>query len=392
MGTWPRLDYETVAWDVSPVTGMSRVEKQWIGRPYQAAVPPVIADLDVPLSSESLGEAEQAAIELSRFDSDMGHEIAPYASIILRSESMASSRIENITSGARAIAEAEVTGGGHGNAAVIVANVAAMREALARASTLDSDAVLAMHEALLRESAPDVAGRCRTDQVWIGRHNVPHRAEFVPPTAARVEAAMDDLMAFITRDNLPAMVQAAVAHAQFETIHPFVDGNGRTGRALLNAVLRAKGVTINAAAPISAGLLANRDQYIDALGRYRDGEPDDIVGVVARAALVAVANGRTLVQTTRQLRNRWADQLASVRSDAAAHRLADGLIQQPVITAREAGRILGRSTNVHRAINTLVEYGILVPRQDYRTRDMTWRAQEVLDLLDEYAERAGRRR
>lgn len=300
------------------------------------------------LSSESLAEAEEAAIELSRFDSAMGHEIAPYASIILRSESLSSSRIENITAGARAIAEAEVTGGGRGNAALIVANVAAMREALARAASLDLDAVLAMHEVLLRDTAPDVAGRYRTDQGWIGRHNVPHQAEFVPPAAARVESAMVDLMAFITRDNLPAVVQAALSHAHFETIHPFVDGNGRTGRALLNAVLRAKGVTLNAAAPISAGLLSNRGQYIDALGRYRDGEPDDIVGVVARAALVAVANGRRLVQASRQLRSRWADRLASVRSDAAAHRLADALIEQPVITAREAGHILGVSMNAHR--------------------------------------------
>ena len=110
-----------------------------------------------------------------------------------------------------------------------------MREALDRAGKLDADAVLAMHHALLRLAEPDIAGRYRGDQVWIGRDNVPHQAEFVPPVAARVPAAMTDLMAFVARDNLPALAQAALAHAQFETIHPFSDGNGRTGRALLNA-------------------------------------------------------------------------------------------------------------------------------------------------------------
>jgi predicted transcriptional regulator len=91
------------------------------------------------------------------------------------------------------------------------------------------------------------------------------------------------------------------------------------------------------------------------------------------------------------VRARWAQLLSDVRSDSAVHRLADGLIQHPVITAREAARILGRTTNLHRHINTLTEHGIVKPHQDHRTRNMTWRAQEVLDLLDQYASRAGRR-
>lgn len=390
--SWPALSHEDVSWDVHPVTGMSRVERRWIGRPYRAAVVPRIVDTGVPLTHETLTEAEEAAVELSRFDAEMGHDIAPYASILLRTESVSSSRIENITAGARAIAEAEVTGSGRGNAAVIVANVTAMRQALERASTLDEAAVLAMHHALLHDSEPEIAGRYRDDQVWIGRGTTPHLADFVPPIAERVPAAMRDLMAYAARDDLPAMVQASLAHAQFETIHPFSDGNGRTGRALLNAVLRAKGVTAHAAAPVSSGLLAEREAYFDALTEYRKGCPDNIVGVVSRAALRAVSNGRALVVASHAVRARWGEILKHIRSDSATHRLADGLIQQPVITSREAQQILGRTTNVHRHIADLVDHGILRPHQDYRTRNMTWRAQEVLDLLDDYAERAGRRR
>lgn len=391
MQIWPPIDDEDVVWDVNPVSGMSRVEKQWIGRSYRAAVVPRIAPLDVRLTSEALSEAEEAAVELSRFDAELGRDVAPYASILLRSESMSSSRIENITAGARAIVEAEVTGSLRGNAGVVVANVAAMREALARSGQLDSAAVLAMHRALLHDTEPASAGVYRDDQVWIGSENVPHRAEFVPPVAARVPADMTDLMAFVARADVPALAQAALAHAQFETIHPFHDGNGRTGRALLNAILRAKGVTANAAAPVSAGLLADREGYIGALTAYRRGDPDTIVGVVARAALKAVQNGRLLVEGSRAVRARWALVLRDVRSDSAAHRLADGLIRHPVITTHEAAQILGRKTNLHRHINTLTEHGILRPHQDYRTRDMTWRAQEVLDLLDQYAAEAGRR-
>jgi hypothetical protein len=147
----------------------------------------------------------------------------------------------------------------------------------------------------------------------------------VPPVASRVPTEMTDLLAFVARDNLPAVAQAALAYPQFETIHPFSDGNGRTGRALLNAILRAKGVTVNAAAPVSAGLLADRDGYIAALTGFRAGKPDEIVSVVARAALVAVQNGRALVEANRAVRAGWAHTLRSVRSDLAAHRLATSL-------------------------------------------------------------------
>ena len=149
---------------------------------------------------------------------------------------------------------------------------------------------------------------------------------------------------------------------------------------------------MNAVAPVSAGLLADRDGYVAALTASREGDPDRIVSVVARAAIVAVQIGRALVEASRAVRARWAELLRDVRSDSAAHRLADGLIQHPAITAGEAGRILGRTTNVHRHINTLADHGILKPHADYRTRNMIWRAQDVLDLLDKYAESAGRRR
>jgi Fic family protein len=388
---WPSLGFEDAVWDVHPVSGMSRVERRWVGRPYRAAVVPPIATAQVVLSSEALAEAEEAAVELARLDAEMGTELAPYSAILLRTESVSSSRIENITAGARAIAEAEATGEGRGNAAVIVANVAAMREALRRAGRLDEEAVLAMHAALLGDSEPDIAGRFRTDQVWVGPDNVPHTADFVPPVAADVPRCMADLVEFVGRDDLPAVVQAAIGHAQFETIHPFSDGNGRTGRALLNAVLRAKRITVNAAAPVSAGLLVDRENYISALTAYRHGDPDRIVTIVARAALLAAANSRELVDRCRAVRAAWAVRLGGIRSDSAVHRLADGLVQHPVVTARDAGRILGGASNVHRHLRTLVERGVVRPRQDHRTRDMTWRAQDVLDLLDEYAGKAGRR-
>ncbi len=389
---WPPITYEEVIWDVHPGTGMPRQDRRWVGRPYRAAVVPAIAGLEPVVPTDVAALAEEAAFELARFDATMGGELAPYGAILLRGEAASSSRIEGITAGARAVAEAEATGGGGRNAVEIVANTTAMQRALQAGRNLGTEAVLGMHRALMETAEPSIAGRLREDQVWIGAKNHPHQADFVPPVHERVRAALDDLAAFIDRDDVPVLVQTAVAHAQFETIHPFDDGNGRTGRALVHAILRTKELTRNAAVPVSAGLLVERDAYIAALDAYRTGDLEPIVRSLSTATLSAVEHGAELVRQGRAVRTEWADRLAGVRRDSAAHLLADGLIARPVITAHHARDILPGRSNVHRYIDVLVQRGILIPRQDHRTRDMTWRAQDVLDVLDEYAARVGRRR
>ncbi len=392
-GSWPRVSYEEVAWDVHPVTGMTRQDRSLIGRPYRAAVVPPIAGVsEVPVPGPVAAEAEEAAAVIGAFDAELGAEIAPFSAILLRTESAASSQIEQLSASARKIAEAEVNGVGSAHAELIVANTHAMRAAIDLADQLTEGTVLLMHDVLMRASAPDIAGRWRADQVWIGGPRRfggggPHLADFVPPVAERVPSGIDDLMVFARRDNLPVLPQAAVAHAHFETIHPFPDGNGRTGRALLQAMLRAKRLTRRTSVPISAGLLTDTASYFDALTAYREGDPAPIVSSISRAALVGVENGRRLVADLRQVRARWDEQLQGVRADSGARRLMPGLIEHPVINASLARQILG-SANEHRHIDVLIARGILVPHQDYKTRNMTWRAPDVLEALDQFAARA----
>ena len=109
------------------------------------------------------------------------------------------------------------------------------------------------------------------------RWHHPIGATFVGPRHELVPGAVDDLIAFTQRDDISALPQIAVAHAQFETIHPFTDGNGRTGRALVQALLRNKGLTRQVTVPVSAGLLAGTDAYFDALTSYRSGDAAPIV-------------------------------------------------------------------------------------------------------------------
>jgi Fic family protein len=274
---------------------------------------------------------------------------------------------------------------------MIVSNTEAMKAAVALADQIDEDAVLAMHDALMRASHPDAAGKWRTEQVWIGGGAFgPRGTDFIAPHHGRIHAAIRDLLAFAERSDIPTLPQIAIAHAQFETIHPFADGNGRTGRALIQAMLRNKRLTRQITVPVSAGLLTNTDAYFEALGSYREGDPAPIVERVSAASVLAVVNGRHMVGDLRSIRERW-DSMITARRDSAVHRVADLLIRQPVFNALVLERELGITTgNARRYVDPLAAAGIIVEFTD-RTRNRAWRAPEVLGALDEFAERAGRR-
>jgi Fic family protein len=391
--SWPPLEWEEREWVSSLPPGMgSRTLRRRHAGPYDAAVPPAIAGLEVTLPSAALALADEASTEIARFDAEMGAEIAPFGAILLRSESSSSSKIENLTSGARAIALAELGNEDRRNASEIVANVHAMQAAIELADRLDEDAVLAMHAALMERHHPEHAGQWRTEQVWIGGGDFgPHGAAFVPPHKDRVPAAMTDLMRFVKRDDLPVLAHAALAHAQFETIHPFADGNGRTGRALIHSMLRAKALTRNVTVPVSAGLLTDTGAYFAALTAYRRGDAARIVSLLAEASFAAIANGRALVADLHSTRERWNATIAA-RQDAAAWRLAELILRQPVIDAELVQNELGAtSANAQRAIRQLAEAGILTEFSGKR-RNRMWQTREVLSALDEFAARAGRRR
>jgi len=388
---WPSLGYEDIEWTPRADVPLSRSAARRHSGPYRAAVVPRIATATLHLPASLAALAEDASAEVARFDSEAGAEIAPFAAVLLRSESAASSKIEDLTASARAIGEAELGHGSH-NASLIVANQRAMTAAVALADRIDGEAILEMHAALLGLSQPMIVGHWRTEQVWIGGSDIgPHGAAFVPPHHRLVPAAINDLVRFIARTDLPVLAHAALAHAQFETIHPFPDGNGRTGRALVHAQLRHQALTRHVTLPVSAGLLSNVEAYFDALTAYRSGEPLPIVERFAEAAFAAVANGRRLVSDLRSLRADWETRIRA-RRGATAWRLADLALRQPVLNAVAIAAELGiASQNVYRSIEPLLEAGVLVESTN-KKRAQLWRSTEVLSALDAFAARAGRRR
>jgi Fic family protein len=227
-----------------------------------------------------VADAERALTELNATATTLVDTEA-LARLLLRAESVASSYIEGLVVGGRRLlrAEAALAAGEAGldvTAEEVLGDIQAMTwavEALASAESITLDGVLTVHERLLSHTRlSEHAGRLRDVQNWIGGRGFnPCSAAFVPPPPDHVEGLLEDLCAFANDDSLPAVAQAAIAHAQFETIHPFVDGNGRTGRALIHVVLRRRGLAPRILAPVSVVLATSSRAYVEGLTatRYR---------------------------------------------------------------------------------------------------------------------------
>ncbi|GAB3386766.1 Fic family protein [Humibacter soli] len=391
-GGWPVTSYEPRPWVRAENEVGSRRELRRAAGDYRAAVPPLIGRAEVVLEPETLAAADEASHALARFDAEAGAFVAPFPAMLLRTESSSSSEVENLTAGAKQVALAEIGAARSENARLIVANTRAMDAAIALSADLDEDALIAMHAALLDETAPQFVGQWRQEQVWIGGGALsPHDADFIPPHHERVPELMRDLLDFVDRTDVPLLAQAAIAHAQFETIHPFPDGNGRTGRALIHAMLHRGGLTRNLTVPVSAGLLRDPNAYFEALSDYREGDVDAVVHAITYASFEAIRNGRRLVADINDIRGGW-NEIIRARSDSSVHRLLDLLLEHPVITVAMAAKSLGISeVAAGTAINRLAGTGILAKARG-GSRYRIWQASEILDALDSFAARARRGR
>jgi Fic family protein len=353
-----------------------------------------------------LARAERAVAAL---DHGPGAEdLAGIARFLLRSEAIASSRIEGIAPSARQIAFAELAEHEEirtfGDQARLVArNMTIVREAttdLAAAERIDSARIEQLHRALLVEE-PRHHG-IRTVQNWIGGSDWhPLEAEFVPPTPSRVPALVADLAEYLSGASHAPIVQAALVHAQFETIHPFTDGNGRVGRALIHTALTRRGLTVNAVLPISLVLATFRERYIGGLTAFRhDAPPDstaahrargDWLTVFATSALQAAEQAGSLRDEIGELRRGWHERMVAhraqagrqrqLRSDSGVLQILADLPSTPVLTASTVTRIHGVSENAAmRALNELRDAGILETRST-GTRARAFVSREILDLI-----------
>jgi len=358
---------------------------------YDAFVPDAIADLDVSLSGTLTGvisDAESAILQLN----NLAHPaLRPFARLLLRTESIASSKVEGLQVDARSLARAEADGPGRAvgsQVSEILSNIDAMEMAIERAaltSAISPADLITIHGSLLSSVRTDIAGRVRTVQNWIGGNDYnPCGATFIPPPPECLSALLDDLCDFCNRDDLPPLVQAALAHAQFETIHPFEDGNGRTGRALIHIILRRRGLARDFVPPMSVVLARHRDAYLDGLISFRGADPSSWIEQFAVAAARSAQLASRYLDEVISLQDAWREELrasARLRADAAAWAVIDELPGLPVVTVATAVAATKRSKSaVSVAFEQLEGAGILVPLSANR-RNRAWESAGLLDLL-----------
>ena len=326
-----------------------------------------------------VSEAEMGVVRLNLEAQRLSNSEA-LARLLLRSESVASSRIEGLEVGAARLLRAEVARQlgettTDVTAGEVLSNIDAMTQtvsAVEEGDPITLELLLETHRRLLVGSRLEGhGGRLREQQNWIGGSDFnPCGAVFVPPPYEMVEEYLGDLCDFCNADSLPAVAQAAIAHAQFETIHPFVDGNGRTGRALIHMVLRRRGLAPRVLPPVSLVLATWAADYVAALTgtRYLGSSASAAaadglnhwVALFAAAARRAVADAEEFEKRVAALEAGWRTQLAPVRKNSATDLLLNAIPGARILSVQAAASLIGRSVQAaNEAVARLEETGIL---------------------------------
>lgn len=362
---------------------------------YDAYIPEHLSELALRLDAQVAGVVSEAETSVQALNASTRPALAPVARLLLRTESIASSKVEGMQVDARKLAraEAKLESGGKAGATTeeILANIDAMQLAIdeaARAARFGRGDLQVIHTRLM-ERAPNanLAGRIRKEQNWIGGNDYnPCGADFVPPPPEYVLPLLDDLFDAMDDDRLPPLVQAALVHAQFETIHPFHDGNGRTGRVLIHVVLNRRGLAPEYVPPISVVLASSRDRYIAALTAYREDGIERWIEHFSAATATAANLASEYLRAVGELSEGWKSALGSLpnppRSDAAAWAILDVLPAHPIITAPVAAAATGRAKpRVYQALESLEQAGVLLPLTKKR-RNRSWEARGLLSLLE----------
>lgn len=358
---------------------------------YQAALPLLIAERSVAVPDDLSARISALLVEMARFDVELGQRADNVPTMLLRSESSASSQIDRLTSTAQSVALAELYPKAYSDARLVVANMIATQRALELPAGLTLEGIVEIHDLLLDNShlenqTNSAFEKLRQKPVWLGGTSfTPHTALFVPPAFQHVPEYMADLIEFGTRSDLNPVVKAAILYAQFQTVHPFLTANGQTGRALIHHIFRAEGVLSSTLIPVSVGFLHNIDSLINALQSYREGDPLVIIEELVSALELALFVSRVTETSIESLLEDW-DNLVGHRKGSKIRQLPKALVKQPVVNSAYLADSLGVT---QRTATTLIlracEYGML-RHMGKRQRGDFYQSDAIINVLDEINE------
>jgi Fic family protein len=386
-------------WEGQMGSGLSRRDSR--GCQYEAYLPDLLVGRTITLDGDVAADVADAEAAIARLNLSATTlvDTEALARLLLRAEAVASSKIEGLEVGPRRLLRAEaarelgetqhdVT------AAEVLANVDAMLHAvksMAEGQEITPALLKEVHFQLLAGTRiEEHGGRLRQVQNWIGGSDYnPCSADFVPCPWEEVEYLVDDLCNFANDDALPTVAQAAIAHAQFETIHPFVDGNGRTGRALIHLILRRRGLATRILPPISLVLATWANDYVAGLTatRYRGAASskeahDGLNSWAARFAAActrAVTDATAFEERAEAVIESWRQRLGPVRAKSATDLLLRALPGAPILTVNGAASLIDRSfTAANEAVERL-EAAQILHQVSVGRRNRAFEAREMID-------------
>ncbi len=337
---------------------------EWRGRLVRAWLPAKLSDRTFDLSESQVRATERAAVAVRAIDRIVPSASEPLLRLLVRHEGLASSEIEGLREPLVSVLAAERTDAG-GAAGWIADNLAVIDAALESAHLpLSVEMMHDWHRRLMRHSGmdSDLIGVWRPRVGWVGGTS-PVDAAYVPPPPDEIPELMDDLIRF-ANDNgvMDPISHTAVIHAQFEAIHPFADGNGRLGRALISRQLRRADLTCRSTVPVSVVIRRDIGGYLVGLHNFQRGDSGDWIGWFAETVLNSAAVTGHLIETAHHVTEAWAERLSGLRADSAARALLPPLIGYPVLSAVDAAELLDISTVAARsALRSLADRGILRP-------------------------------
>lgn len=353
----------------------------------------------LPTGAQSASEIAQAMQALARLAT--ATRLLPNVDMVTRTlarrEAVQSSQIEGTRTQLHELLEYEATQGTNDSlpdtliteryVQALNHGLDALRNAGTRAA-LDNGLVKAMHAILMQDAPAAVgAGRYRQNQAWIGTGRI-EDAVFVPAPPRFVPQCMDELEASMLQyapaeDEqwaLSIVAQIAIAHAQFETIHPFADGNGRVGRLLMPLMLAADG---HPPLYLSGVLLRHRRAYYDALADVQlRGDWRPWTALLCQAVVEACDSSIAIAEDLNALHDRWLTSLSDLRSDATARKLPTFLLGHPVVSVNQVAAVFGTSfVAANNAIDQLVDRGILTEPRHKRNR--VFHASQIITRLEQ---------
>ena len=237
---------------------------------------------------------------------------------------------------------------------------------------------------------PETGGRIRDRQNWIGpEFSTPVDAVYVPPPAEMVQPLLEDLVSYMNTQHHQPLVQAALVHSQFIAIHPFEDGNGRTGRALIHVVMQKRALTRHLTVPISSALARHRSAYIDSLNAGihvgPEHHPDRMsaqqpwVQLLADSAMAACDYSIRIQTRLADIRRGW-EETVPLRGEYQ-RRVVQLLPTLPVFDIPTVAERLGVSQRTAARVVAHLEASGVLRQRNAGKRNRVFEASSIVDLF-----------